>query len=171
MQVMIRTEASGDEPSIRAVNEAAFSRAGEAALVDRLRAAGKLTLSLVAEHEGQIAGHILFTPVQVVGEGEEAWPAVALGPMAVLPALQGQGIGADLVRAGLEHCRALGEQVVFVLGHPAFYGRFGFAPATAYGITSRYTAGDAFMVVELAEGALAGRSGAVLYDAAFDDVS
>ncbi len=171
MQVHVRTEASGDEEAIREVNEAAFGRPGEAALVDALRAAGKVTLSLVAEREGRVIGHILFTPVQIVGADQPAWQALALGPMAVLPAFQDQGIGSRLVREGLERCRALGEPVVFVLGHPAFYGRSGFSPAAARGIGSQYGAGDAFMVVELAEGALAGRRGTVRYDAAFDEVT
>lgn len=171
MQVQIRAEASGDEPAIRGVNEEAFGGPGEAELVDALRAAGKVTLSLVAESEGLVAGHILFTPVQVIPEREEAWLAVVLGPMAVLPALQGQGIGSQLVDAGLERCRALGEQIVFVLGHPAFYRRFGFVPTAACGIDSQYKAGDAFVVAELAEGALAGRRGTIRYDPAFADVS
>jgi putative acetyltransferase len=166
--VIVRAERRGDETAIRALNEAAFGRPDEGALVDALREAGQVTLSLVAEAAGKVAGHILFTPVEVAGDGQESWRAVALGPMAVRPEFQNRGIGSKLVRAGLEGCRELGEQVIFVLGHPAFYRRLGFTPAAAHGIQSEYTAGDAFMVVELAEGSLAGRRGTVIYHAAFN---
>jgi putative acetyltransferase len=169
--VVVRAERSGDETAVRAVNEAAFGRSDEGALVDALRAAGQVTLSLVAEAAGDVAGHILLTPVEVAGGGKPGWRAVALGPMAVRPEFQNRGIGSKLVRAGLDGCRELGEQVVFVLGHPAFYRRFGFTPAAAHGIESEYAAGDAFMLVELETGALGGRQGTVIYDAAFNTVS
>ncbi len=170
-EVTIREERAGDEAAIRRVNETAFGRPGEAEVVDALRAAGQATLSLVAEEGGEIAGHILFSPVEVRQGGEESWWAVALGPMAVLPGRQGQGLGLALVREGLARCRALGETVVFVLGYPAFYPRAGFAPAARYGIDSEYGGGDAFMVAVLADGALQGRRGTVFYAPAFREVT
>jgi putative acetyltransferase len=168
--LIIRTEGEGDEAAIRRVNEAAFGRPGEGAVVDALRAAGAVTLSLVAESEGEIVGHILFSPVEV-RQGGASWRAVALGPMAVLPGRQREGIGSALVRTALDNCRAAGEDVVFVLGHPAFYGRFGFVPAAHSGIDSQYGGGDAFMVADLARGGLAGRAGTVFYHRAFDEVT
>jgi putative acetyltransferase len=169
--VTIRAEAAEDEAAIRRVNEAAFGRKGEADLVEALRAAGQATLSLVAEADGAIVGHILFSPVEVRQTGREAWRAVALGPMAVLPGLQGQGIGSALVHAGLARCQAKGDVIVFVLGHPGFYGRLGFEPASHGGINSEYGGGDAFMVAALARGALAGRRGTVYYLPAFHEVT
>jgi putative acetyltransferase len=169
--VTIREERQGDEAAIRRVNEVAFGRPGEAGVVDALRAAGQATLSFVAEQAGEIVGHILFSPVEVRREDDAGWRAVALGPMAVLPGRQGEGIGSALVREGLARCRALGEAVVFVLGHPGFYTRYGFVPASRYGIDSEYGGGDAFMVAVLEEGALQGRQGAVFYAPAFRDVT
>lgn len=169
--VIIRDEVKGDEAAIRRVNEAAFGRPGEAGVVDALRAAGQATLSLVAESAGEVAGHILFSPVEVREEGEGTWRAIALGPMAVLPGRQGQGIGSALVREGLARSRALGEEVVFVLGHTNFYPRFGFVPAARYGIDCEYGGGDAFMVAVSDDVALQGRRGTVLYAPAFREVT
>ena len=181
--ITIRPEHEGDEAAIRAVNEAAFNQPGEAALVDALRKSGGVFVSLVAEVGASVApgasvasghtvaGHILFTPVRVLRKGAPAWDAVALGPMAVTTGWQSQGIGSALVRAGLAACRNAGAGVVFVLGHPSFYPRFGFTPASGYGIDSRYNAGDAFMLVELVPGALMARRGTVVYDPAFDPVT
>lgn len=169
--ITIRPEQEGDQAAIRAVNDAAFAQPGEAALVDALRELGGVFVSLIAATGGTIVGHILFTPVRVEREGATSWNAVALGPMAVIPGWQSQGIGAALVRAGLDACRDRGASVVFVLGHPSYYPRFGFTPASAYGIDSRYTAGPAFMVVELVPGALDSRQGTVVYHPAFDAVT
>jgi putative acetyltransferase len=169
--VTIRDERPGDEESIRRVNAAAFGRPGEGTVVESLRRTGQATVSLVAEHAGEVVGHILFSPVDVRQEGRAAWAAIALGPMAVLPERQGEGIGSALVRAGLARCRALGEEVVFVIGHPGFYSRLGFVPAGGSGIDSEYGGGDAFMVATLASGALAGRRGTVYYHQAFGAVT
>jgi len=128
-QVIIRREAAGDIPAIRRVNLAAFPTPGEADLVDALRDRADAFISLVAARNGDIVGHILFTPVTVERPDGSSSPALALGPMAVLPEHQRQGIGSQLVRDGLHHCAKRGHAVVFVLGHPEFYPRFGFTPA------------------------------------------
>ena len=126
-------------------------------------------LSLVAEHPaGDVIGHILFTPVGI-RSSSSASRAMGLGPMAVLPDHQRQGVGSALVEAGLSACRAAGEFLVVVLGHPSYYPRFGFRPAWDLGLY--YIAPGpnvAFMVCELEDGALRGRSGEVLYHPAFD---
>lgn len=103
---------------------------------------------------------------------ENSGPAIlGLAPMAVAPSHQRQGIGSALVRAGLERCRALGSGAVVVLGHPAYYPRFGFSPSVHFGIRSEYEVPEeAFMVLELQPGFLRGISGTVQYHAAFAKV-
>ena len=170
----IRLEQAEDIASLRALNEAAFGQPLEAQLVDRLRQGIQPWHSWVAEQEGSLVGHILFTPVSVHGGesgSEEEWTALGLGPMGVLPGLQKQGIGSALIRTGLEALRGAGEQVVFVLGHPSYYPRFGFVPAGPLGLTCKWPVPDgAFMVAELEAGALQGRRGRIEYHPAFDEV-
>jgi len=102
--------------------------------------------------------------------GEEYRPIAALGPMAVLPAWQKRGVGSQLVRTGLEICRAAGYDLVIVLGHTTYYPRFGFQPAPPLGIRWEHGADAHFMVLELRPGALAGATGVVRYRPEFDDV-
>lgn len=166
----IRPETAFDVPAIYQVNKLAFGRDSEAQLVNRLRQNGAITLSWVAERDGEIVGHILFSPVTVTAE-DEVWTAVALGPMAVMPACHRQGIGSSLIRAALLYLRESGQDVVFVLGHADYYPRFGFKPTRPFGIRWEVDVPeDVFMVVELRKGALNGRSGIVRYHPAFNDV-
>ena len=165
----IRREAPEDIAAIRHVNEQAFGGATEADLVDQLRSHGVLTLSLVAVQDGEIIGHIAFSPV-AVESGHSRFEAITLAPIAVLPAYQRQGVGSQLTRAGLEECRQLGHEIVFVLGHPEYYPRFGFAPGKPRGIGCEFEAPDeAWMVLELRAGALAGRDGTVKFQPEFRD--
>ncbi len=162
----IRPEAPADVDAIRAVNVAAFESPAEAALVDALRGIAYPYLSLVAEDDGAIVGHILFTPVQVPNV---TTLVVGLAPMAVLPGRQRAGIGSALVRAGLDGCRALNASAAIVLGHPEYYPRFGFVPAERFGLMSEYDVpADAFMALELQPGALASATGIVKYHPAFN---
>jgi len=170
MAASIRAERSGDEDGVRRVNEAAFGQPAEAVLVDALRAAGAAIASLVAEDEDGIVGHILFSPATLTADGA-ATPVAALGPMAVLPERQGEGIGGALVRAGLAACRAADYDLCIVLGHAEYYPRFGFRPSAPFGIRwERDVPVEVFMVAELAPGALAGRWGIVRYRPEFDGV-
>jgi putative acetyltransferase len=170
MTVTVRPERPEDQPDIYHVNREAFGQDEEADLVDAIRRAGAATLSLVAVRDGQVVGHILFSPVSIASH-ETTHPAVGLGPLAVLPDYQGQGVGSSLVQAGLAACREAGHGIVIVLGHPDYYPRFGFRPASLDGISWEHDAPDeAFMVVELREGALAGVSGVARYHPAFDGV-
>ncbi len=149
-----------------AVNAAAFDTEAEAELVDVVRATAEPLISLVATSCGTIAGHILFSPVTVEGTERQA---MGLGPMAVAPEHQRRGIGSRLVRAGLDACRAIGEQVVVVLGHAEYYPRFGFEPARARGLWYRGEQFDPhFFVAELEPGALDGWSGQVRYHPEFE---
>jgi putative acetyltransferase len=168
--IEIRAETAVDIPAIHHINTLAFGRMDEADLVNALRQRGAYTISLVAVMAEQVVGHVFFTSVAVVGEGG-AWTAVALGPVAILPDCQNQGIGTQLIEAGLRACRARGDQVVAVLGHADYYPRFGFRPSVKVGIRSEFEVPDeVFMLLELEAGALAGRTGVVKYQPEFSNV-
>jgi len=168
--IAIRAEKAGDAKAIFQVITTAFGRDAEADLVDALRRRRQLTVSLVAERGGQVVGHVAFSPV-IVTSPAETWEAVGLGPVAVEPSAQRQGIGTALVREGLRQCRRRNENVVFVLGHPGFYGPFGFVPSKPHGITwERSVPESLFQVAELRKNALAGRGGVVRYQPEFDTV-
>ena len=165
----IRDETPEDYADVYRVNVIAFGQQGEAALVERLRVACEY-VSLVAVEDDGVVGHIFFSPVTVESEGA-TFEAVGLGPMAVLPEYQGRGVGSQLVRRGLEECARRGHEIVFVVGHPEFYPSFGFTPAPSRGLTCEYPVPDeVFMVAELREGALAGRTGLVKYRPEFAGV-
>jgi putative acetyltransferase len=165
---IIREERPEDIAAIYRINEQAFNRPDEAELVNLLREHGKVLLSLVAVEDDRIVGHILFSPV-TIEKGEKTVAAIGLAPMAVLPEFQNQGIGSLLVRTGLEQSRKAGHRRVVVLGHPEYYPRFGFVPASRYGIKSEFDVRDeVFMALELYEGALSGCEGIVKYQPEFD---
>jgi putative acetyltransferase len=168
VHVHIRPEHPDERAEVFRINSAAFPDSQEAFLVDRLRSAIADLISLVAEVEEEIVGHILFTPV-TIHQGTQKRSALGLGPMAVLPRYQRQGIGSKLVVAGLEACAAHGEQVVVVVGHPEFYPKFGFLPARPKGLRYKDERYDPyFFVAELQEGALEGIAGTVEYHSEFD---
>lgn len=168
--ITIRAETADDYHSVRRVNESAFGRPDEADLVDALRGSARPYISLVAVEGGQVVGHIFFSPVSIESAGA-VFGAMGLGPMAVLPEHQGRGVGSRLVRSGLEECLSGGHDVVVVLGHPEYYPRFGFVPASRRNLRCEYEVPDeAFMVAELRGGALAGRGGLVKYHAEFGRV-
>ncbi len=157
----IRPERPGDTLGIRAVLEAAFGGAAEADLVDALRADGDIILALVAEQHGNIAGYVAFPRLNLDLDGR-AVPVAGLAPVGVMPAVQRQGTGVTLIRDGLARLKDRGDRLVFVLGDPAYYSRFGFHVAD--GFVSPYT-GPYFQVLRLAPDAP--NSGAVAYPAAF----
>jgi len=160
---MIRPERPGDEPAIRAVHVASFPTEAEARLVDLLRSAGRLSLSLVAEVDGAIVGHVAFSPVTTTSGATGA----GLAPLAVSPSHQRRGVGGMLIEEGLAACRTAGFGWAVVLGEPHYYGRFGFHPAPGVGLADEYGGGDAFQVVELVPGALPVGAGLVRYAAEF----
>lgn len=164
--MFIRRELPEDLASIRDVNEQAFGRAGEAGLVDALREQATPFLSLVAEDDGKVVGHICFSPVTIEHADGSTVPILGLAPMAVTPGRQNEGIGSQLVRSGLEECRRAGFRAVVVLGHPEYYPRFGFRPASTAGLRSEYDVPDpVFMVMELSAGV--DLSGVARYHRAF----
>ena len=167
--MLIRAEQETDRAAVHAVNVSAFGTPLEADLVDALREHAEPVVSLVAEDNGAIVGHIMFSPVSLSGHPD--LKMMGLAPMAVAPEHQRKGIGSALVRAGLEHCRQLGSLAVVVLGHPKYYPRFGFSPSTRFGIGTEYEVPEeVFMATELQPAALDGKTGTVKYHAAFGDV-
>jgi len=161
--IKFRQEKPGDQLAIRGVNVQGFGTSEEADLVDALRQANAIVLSMVALDGEDIIAHILFTEV-VVTRADSRFTGIGLGPMAVLPCYQRKGIGSRLLQIALDKCRRLDYDFVVVLGHPEFYSKFGFSPAKPYGISCEFDAPDeAFMVLELRENALAGSSGIVHY--------
>jgi putative acetyltransferase len=161
----IREESPQDHSQVRVVNEAAFGRPDEADLIDRLRHEGAALLSLVAERENQVVGHVMFSRMTILtAQGPLA--AVSLAPMAVRPENQHQEIGSQLIRRGLDMLRERGERIVIVLGHKDYYPRFGFSSDLARNLTSPFPP-EAFMALELVTGSLAGVQGEVRYPATF----
>lgn len=164
-RVAIRTERLGDQAAIYAVHESAFSTPQEADLVDRLRASGRLPVSLVAERDDGVAGHIAFSPVTV---DDRLTSGLGLAPLAVRPEAQRQGIGSALVAAGLQQCAGRGAGFVVVLGEPEFYGKFGFVRASDHGLQNLYGVDEPFQVFEIERGVLEGLRGCVRYAPEFE---
>ena len=166
----IREEQSSDIEKIYKVNTEAFETKAEANLVNALRNSGCKFISLVAEIESEVVGHILFTPVELT-ENKNNLKIMGLAPMAVLSQFQNRGIGSKLVSAGLEICKSQGCDAVAVLGHPAYYPKFGFTPSVNFGIKSEYDVpADVFMVLELVPEALKDHKGIIKYHEEFNNV-
>lgn len=162
--VVIRAETAQDIEAIGDVTAAAFrdlaiSEHNEQHIVAALRDAGALTVSLVAELRGRVIGHIAFSPV-AMSDGAPGW--YGLGPVSVLPAHQRQGIGQALVRAGLSRLRELGARGCCLVGHPGYYGRFGFRNVT--GLSHEGVPPEAFFALVI-EGTLP--QGTVAFHEAF----
>lgn len=166
MDILIRIETIADHDAVRQVNLLAFGKDVEGRLVDELRAGGHAPLSLVAEENGRIVGHIMFsnlaihTPNGIVN-------SLALAPMAVVPDGQRQGIGSALVKEGLRCCRERGHRIVVVLGHTEFYPRFGFSSKLAEPLICSFGSGPNLMALELVPAALRGVGGELKYAAPF----
>lgn len=164
----IRPETAADIEAIHRINVDAFETEAEANLVDALRDCGVPLISLVAVTDEKVIGHILFSPMTDSRGNDIA--VAGLAPMAVSPSFQNQGAGSALVKEGLRQCKAAGYQAVVVLGHPDYYPRFGFSPASRFGIRCKYNVPDeAFMAKELVSAAMAGIKGVVNYHPIFDE--
>ena len=159
----VRPETAADHEAISRVHRAAFPSPDEATLVQRLREQGNLTISLVAEDEDLITGHIAFSPVTINGNNG----GLGLAPVAVLPEHQRQGIGEQLIRAGIEKATELGVGYLVVLGHRDYYPRFGFKVASDWLLDNEYDANEAFMVMELVPGGIPAQGGLVKYGPEF----
>ena len=165
----IRPERETDRAQVHAVNTAAFETSLEADLVESLHAKGVELISLVAEIDGAVAGHVLFSPVSLTEHPQ--LKLMGLGPMAVAPHHQRKGIGSALVHEGLNRCKQLRCKAVVVVGHPKYYPRFGFVSASEFAIRSEYDVpDDVFMIAELEPGSLRGITGLIRYDECFASV-
>jgi putative acetyltransferase len=163
--LIIRHEAASDREAVLRVVAAAFEGEDVPGLVEALRESGKV-LSLVAEEDGEVIGHVMFSPMTIDSD-KSSFACVCLSPLAVSPARQRRGIGGRLVESGLDELRRAGHGAVFVQGHPAYYPRFGFRRAREFDVHLDEDR-DAFMIIELHPGALDGVSGWVRYAEEFD---
>ncbi|MCW4032557.1 MAG: N-acetyltransferase [Candidatus Bathyarchaeota archaeon] len=166
--MIVRREKEEDFKSIYEINEQAFKQKDESELIERIRNNKNFIpeLSLVAEENGKIIGHILFSKIKIIGE--KKYESLALAPMAILPELQRKGIGGRLIKEGLNKARELGFDSVIVLGHKDYYPRFGFERASKWDIKCPFKVPDeAFMAIELNIGVLANKSGIVEYPEEF----
>ncbi len=166
--MIIRKETKEDYKSIYEVNKKAFNQNDESELIQRIRTSKYFIaeLSLVAEENGKIIGHILFSKIKIIGEKE--YESLSLAPMSVLPKFQKQGIGEKLVKKGLKKAKNLGFDSVIVIGHKDYYPRFGFEKASKWNIKCSFEVpDDAFMAFELKVGALENKSGTVQFPKEF----
>lgn len=157
--MLIRPERLGDAARIHAVHAGAFPTAAEARLVDQLRAAGHLRVSLVAEVGDVMVGHVAFSPVTASSGAAGA----GLAPISVVDSYRLRGIATNLIRDGLAACREAGFGWVAVLGQPRYYSRFGFRAASEFGLSDAYRGGAAFQALELVRGTLPVGGGLVRY--------
>jgi len=166
----IRAETPSDTVAVRAVHLLAFKTPAEADLVDALRARGAGILSLVADLDGKVIGHIFFSLVTISGP-HGFFEAAGLAPVAVHPNHQSCGVGSALILRSLEELRSMGHKAVILLGHADYYPRFGFQPASLWGIYYTVEVPDpAFMALELIPGSLDGISGVAHFQPEFDVV-
>jgi putative acetyltransferase len=167
LKIIVRPEAEGDAEAIRAVHLVAFHPStDEAGLVPRLHQDGDCVLSLVAEHEGEIVGHVMLSRMRVSGDGR-AYRGLGLAPVGVRYWAQDGGVGTALIRAALAGAEALGEQVVFVVGDPDYYVRFGFSADAAAPFASPYAGRSWFMALWLDSSLVPPVSGTAAYPPAF----
>ena len=170
MRISIRPEKPSDADAVCAVLEAAFPTKTESRLVNLLREHGKAQVSLVAEVDGKVVGHILFSPVSADSPAGTVW-GTGLAPIAVLPSRQRQGIGKRLMEEGLAACRRAGFAFAVVLGDPEYYHRSGFERAGRYGLRNEYGVDEEFMALELRPGGLPNGGGLVKYAPEFAQLS
>lgn len=167
--IFVRSEKPEDYQKIYEINKVAFGGEVEAQLVNNLRKTKGFIpeLSLVAEKDGKVVGHILFSVIHIKTDSNKI-PVLALAPMAVLPDYQKQGIGSLLIKEGLKECKELGHKVVVLVGHPDYYPRFGFVKASEKGLKLPFDAPDeAFMVYEIIPNSLVGVTGTIEYPPEF----
>lgn len=169
--MIIRQETSHDFQAVYEINHLAFEQEGESQLIEKIRKGETFVpeLSLVAEQNEKIIGHILFSKIKIIGE--QSSPSLALAPMSVHPDFQNKGIGSQLITTGLQIAKNLNFEHVIVLGHKDYYPKFGFQKASKWNIRCPFEVpDDHFMAIELEEGSLENKSGLVEYPPVFFEV-
>lgn len=172
MGIVVRAETERDAVAVQLVNQAAFGGDQEVRLIRRLRDTDSVApgLSLVAEENGRVVGHLVLSKARLEREGGDALEILALGPMSVVPSHSHRGIGSRLVRAAIEEARRQGYPAIVVTGYPDYYRRFGFEPAAGRGLSCNLDAPEsAVLVLELREGVLAG-GGRIVYPSPYEEV-
>ena len=170
MKPFLRDEDHSDVAEIFNLVRAAFGHDDEANLVDRLRDAGALTVSMVLVDDARLIAHASASPMAWVA-GSSQFVTWSLAPVSVVPEEQGRGFGSQVVWATIERCRQLGADILTVLGSPAYYSRFGFTAASQHGLgIDGAEFGDVFMVMDLAEGSLVEAHGLLRWHPAFDEL-
>ncbi len=173
MELKIRQESKLDFKEVYKINKLAFGEEDEAKLVELLRNRNTFIpeLSLVADIDNNIVGHILFTKIRIVDSNQNEFESLALAPMSVKPEFQQRGIGGQLIKTGLDKAREMNFKSVIVLGHENYYPKFGFEPTKKWKITAPYDVPtNVFMGLELVVDGLKNISGMVQYPKEFDEV-
>lgn len=174
----IRKETPEDYQRVVELTERAFktlplSEGKEGMLVQNLRKSNSFIpeLSLVAEIEGKVVGHILFSPI-IIDNGQQQFRSLVLAPVSVLPEFHHKGIGSQLILAGHQKAMELGYQSVILVGHPEYYPKFGYKRCSTWNIKSPIDlpSDDVFMALELSEGSLQGVTGTVVFPPEFAGV-
>jgi predicted N-acetyltransferase YhbS len=171
MDILIREERKNDYDEIKKINDLAFGQENEGKMIEALRKTLDYNskLLLVAERKEKIVGYILFYPIKIKNEIEE-FTVLSLAPMAVYPEYQNKGIGSKLVKRGIEVAKKYDFNAVIVVGHPRYYPRFGFRPASNWGIKLPFNVPDnVFLALELKENSLKNCNGTVVYPKEYFD--
>ncbi|MFK7771729.1 MAG: GNAT family N-acetyltransferase [Saprospiraceae bacterium] len=167
----IRQETPLDFKSVYTLNHLAFKQEGESQLIEKIRMGDTFIpeLSLVAEQDEKVIGHILFSKTKIIGE--QTYPSLALAPMSVHPDFQNKKIGSELITIGLQIAKKLNFEHVIVLGHKNYYPKFGFQKASTWNIRCPFEVpDDHFMAIELVERSLENKGGLVEYPPVFYEV-
>lgn len=169
--IKIRTETVSDHSSVFKLNYEAFgNREDESKLIERIRLSTQFIpeLSIVAEEDNEIVGHLLLSKAEVIN-GDNSHEVIVLAPIAVKPSLQKTGIGDQLIQEGLKRCKDLGYGIVLLIGHPTYYPKFGFKPARNFGLELKQfkVSDEVFMVCELIAGELDRIKGELIYPKSF----
>jgi len=171
MNITIRKEEENDSIQIYEVNKLAFQQENEGKLIEKIRKSENFIpeLSMVAELDKKIVGHILFSKIKIVGESD--YESLALAPIAVIPEFQKKGIGSELIKKGMDKAKEQGFDSIIVLGHKEYYPKFGFQRASRWDIKCPFEVpDDVFMAIELTEKGLEGKAGTVKYPDEFNEV-
>ena len=170
MNTTIRKEEEKDHKQIHEVNKLAFQQENESNLIEKIRKSENFVpeLSIVAEINNRIVGHILFSKIKIMGDSD--YESLALAPVAVIPEFQKRGIGSELVKIGIDKAKELGFDSIIVLGHKEYYPKFGFQRASKWDIKCPFEVPDeVFMAIELTEKAFEGKAGTVKYPDEFNE--